>query len=117
MISCHVLLSGYLLIAKEKRFSFYTADLERVQDFTQDEAGVNFLGSTYQFKHLTHSKSGSFVILADLNNKFLMSFANIKHSHTGPDNKGYHSFITELSVDEDQSRPQKWRFVMECKNI
>ena len=102
-----------MLVAIDYEFQFYSTDLVRVQDIELIDV-VSALNSICQFKHLKYSQSGSFIMIASIDEDNLdkIKANNIQHTYTGT-GKDYDNFImTELSVDENQSPPQ-----IESKNL
>ena len=89
----------------EYSFSFYSPELEHVKDVELTDL-VGGLDMCYQFKPLTHSQSGTCIMLADIEEDDMKKIEahNIQHSYTGKSNENF--VLAEVGLNEKTSPPQ-----------
>ena len=105
--SCLILPSSCVFVAMKKSFSFYSPELEHVKD-VELTGLVDGLRECYQFKPLTHSQSGTCIMLAEIKYMKKIEAHNIQYSYTG----FYDFVLVEVNLDEKASPPQ-----IQCADI
>ena len=71
-----------MFVAMEYSFSFYSPELEHVRDVKITDL-FDGLDECYQFKPLPHSQSGTYIMLAEIDNMEKIEAHGIQHSYTG----------------------------------
>jgi len=91
-------------------FSFYSPELVHVEEGKLTDL-VDGLNECKQFKPLTHSQSGSYIMLACIRDMKKIEAHNIQHSYTGNDGWG-DCILVQVSLNENASSLQ-----MQCTDL